>query len=116
MIHSPRRHRSYFAFVGHRISGIALAVFLPLHFLALGLALEDAESLDSFLVFADMPLVKLAEWGLVVLLAVHLFFGTRLLVVELMPWRSDEDDRAGLIGWGAGGALVLGLVFLLGAF
>ena len=116
MRHSPRRHRSYLAFVGHRISGIALAVFLPLHFLALGLALEGAEGFDGFLVFAEMPLVKLAEWGLVILLGAHLFFGARLLVVELMPWRSDEDDRAGLVGWGAGGALVLGLVFLLGAF
>ncbi|WP_274425269.1 succinate dehydrogenase, cytochrome b556 subunit [Chelativorans sp. YIM 93263] len=116
MRHSPRRHRNYVAFLGHRLSGIALAIFLPFHFLALGLALEGAGSFDAFLAFADIPLVKMAEWGLVVLLALHLFFGLRILVLEFMPWRSDADDRAGLIGWGAGGALALGLVFLLGVF
>ena len=113
---SPRRHKGYVAFVGHRLSGVALAVFLPLHFLTLGLALEGAAALDGFLAFAEMPLVKLAETGLVVLLSVHLFFGLRLLVVELFAWRDDDDDRAALIGWGAGGAVAVGLIFLLGAF
>ena len=54
----------YRAFLVHRISGLALALFLPLHFLTLWLALEVAESLDRFLAFADLPLVKAAEWGL----------------------------------------------------
>ena len=57
-------------------------MFLPLHFLTLGLALEGAEALDRFLAFADLPLVKAAEWGVVVLLAIHLGLGARLLVLE----------------------------------
>jgi len=111
---SPRRHRSYWAFIGHRISGIALALFLPLHFLVLGLALEGAAELDRFLVLAEMPLFKVAEWGLVVLLTVHLFFGLRLLALELLPWRGDA--REGWITAGIGAALVAGGAFLLGAF
>ncbi len=111
---SARRHRSYAAHLGHRLSGLALAVFLPLHFLALGLALEGADTFDRFLSFAELPLVKAAEWGLVVFLGLHLFFGLRLLVVEFLPWSSDADDRAGLIGWGTAGALVLGGIFLWG--
>jgi fumarate reductase subunit D len=47
-----RHHRAYWAFLGHRISGIALAVFLPAHFLTLGLALEGAAALDTALSFA----------------------------------------------------------------
>lgn len=93
-----------------------MAVFLPIHFLALGLALEAGQAFDDFLAFADLPLVKFAEWGLVMLLAIHLFFGARLLIVELFPWREDAGDRPALIGWGAGGAVVIGLVFLMGAF
>jgi len=111
---SPRRHRSYWAFIGHRISGIALALFLPLHFLVLGLALEGAAELDRFLVLAEMPLFKVAEWGLVVLLTVHLFFGLRLLALELLPWRGDA--REGWITAGIGAAVVAGGAFLLGAF
>lgn len=113
---APRHHASYVAFVGHRLSGLALAIFLPLHFLALGLALEGRETFDGFLAYADMPFVKAAEWGLVVLLSVHLFFGVRLLALELLPWRRDDDLRTDWIGWGAGGAVVAGLIFLMGAF
>lgn len=113
---SPRGHRSYVAFLGHRLSGLALAIFLPVHFLALGLALEAGQSFEDFMAFADMPLVKFAEWGLVMLLAIHLFFGARLLIVEFFPWREDAGDRGALIGWGAGGAVVVGLIFLMGAF
>ncbi|MFP3921834.1 MAG: succinate dehydrogenase, partial [Dichotomicrobium sp.] len=113
MTGSPRRHRSYWAFVGHRLSGVALALFLPLHFLVLGLALESAAALDEFLVLAEMPLFKAAEWGLVVLLSIHLFFGLRLLALELLPWR--DDAREGWITAGIGAAVLAGGAFLLGA-
>ncbi len=84
-------------------------MFLPAHFLALGLALEGAESLDRFLAVAEFPLVKAAEWGLVVLLAVHLGLGARLLVLEFGRWRGL---RTAWIGWAAGAAAVAGLAFL----
>ena len=106
---ASRRGAGYRAFLAHRISGLALAVFLPLHFLTLGLALEGAEALDRFLAFAELPLVKAAEWGLVVLLAVHLVLGARVLVLELGPWRGM---RSAWIGWAAGIAAVTGLAFL----
>lgn len=109
MIRPSRRHPGYWAFVAHRVSGVALALFLPLHFLALGLALEGAAALDRFLAIADMPLVKAAEWGLVVLLTVHLTAGARVLILEFLPWR---DARKGLIGAGAVAALAVGAVFL----
>ena len=44
----------------HRLSGLALAIFLPLHFLTLGLA-STAERLDGFLRWSDQPIVKLAR-------------------------------------------------------
>jgi fumarate reductase subunit D len=95
---------------------VALAVFLPFHFLALGLALDNGNGLDRFLAFAELPFVKVAEWGLVMFLSIHLFFGIRLLIVEFLPWRSALDDRADLVGWGVGGAVIVGLLFIAGAF
>ncbi len=105
-----RHHAGYTAFVIHRLSGVLLALFLPLHFLALGLALEGAGALDEFLVFAQLPWVKASEWGLVVLLTVHLTFGLRVLALELLPWRGL---RKRWIGWGGGVALAAGLVFVV---
>ena len=113
MIRPHRHHPGYAAFVTHRVSGVLLALFLPAHFLVLGLALEDAAALDGFLRWTERPLVKLAEWGLVILLSAHLGLGLRLLVIELLPWRGP---RHGLIGLGAGASLLVGALFLLSAF
>ncbi len=74
----------------HRVSGLALAIFLPLHFLVLGLAIEGAAKLDGFLRLTSMPSVKLAEAGLVFLLVVHFLGGLRLLLVENGPWLTSQ--------------------------
>ena len=103
-----RNHRGYWAFVGHRLSGLALALFLPLHFLALGLALESEAALDSFLAFAELPVVRAAEWGLAGLLAIHLAFGLRLLALEFLPWPRDGGAREGWIYAGVAAAVASG--------
>ena len=108
-----RSHRAYWAFIGHRLSGLALAVFLPVHFYVLAMAL-DAAKLDSFLKLADMPVAKFGEWGLVLLLSLHMFFGLRLLALELLPWSSTRDARISWIGWCFAASMVIGLVFVAG--
>lgn len=105
-----RSHPSYWAFVVHRVSGIALAAFLPLHFWALGRALEGEAALDGFLRFADLPAVKASEWGLVVLLAAHLAGGLRILVIEFLPWSGLRKDW---IAATVGISIACGLAFAL---
>jgi fumarate reductase subunit D len=82
-----RNHPAYWAFIVHRFSGVLLALFLPLHFWALGQALQGAAALDGFLRWTDQPLVKFAETGLVLLLAAHMAGGLRLLALEFLEWR-----------------------------
>ena len=106
----PRNHPAYWAFVVHRVSGIALAAFLPVHFFALSQALHGAAALDAFLRFADAPLYKVAEWGLVVLLAAHLTGGVRVLAIELLPWSGLRKDW---IAATLGISMVAGLAFAL---
>ena len=108
-----RAHPSWWAFIVHRVSGIALAVFLPLHFLALSTALRGDAALDGFLRYTERPLFKLAEWGLVVLLALHMAGGVRLLLIEFRPWsglRKDWIAAACGAGVAAGIAFALALV------
>ena len=105
-----RNHPGWWAFLVHRTSGIALALFLPLHFLALGQALESASGLESFLRWTDQPLFHFGVWGLVVLLAVHLAGGLRVLALEFMPWRDWQKTLAALA---AGFAIVVGIAFAL---
>lgn len=80
----------------HRISGVALAIFLPIHFFVLGLSFHGGARLDTFLRWSDQPLVKFAEAGLVFLLTVHLLGGLRVLVIENFPWRDGQKQLATL--------------------
>ena len=105
-----RSHPAYWAFVVHRASGVLLAAFLPLHFWALGQALQGEARLESFLRWSDQPLVKLAETVLVLLLAAHMTGGLRLLAMEFLPWREGHKS---LLAVAAGVAMVAGLAFLL---
>lgn len=81
------RQPAFVAAMLHRLSGLALAVFLPLHFLALGSALGGADALDSFLAATKTPLAKIAETGIVVALALHLTLGLRVMAIEFLPLR-----------------------------
>jgi len=110
MISGHRAHAPYWAFLLHRISGLGLVLFLPVHFYVLGTALEPAR-LDSILAWTDQPLVKVAEIGLVVLLALHMMGGLRLLALEFLPWSDAQKTR---IAVASGVALGLGLLFGLG--
>ena len=94
----------------HRLSGLALAIFLPFHFWALGQALQGEAKLETFLRWTDRPLVKFAEIGLVLLLAMHLTGGLRLLALEFLAWR---DWQKSLLACAAGIALATGLIFAL---
>ncbi len=115
-MHPLRNHKSYIAAMGHRLSGIGLAIFLPFHFLLLGTALEGAEGLEAALAFTDSPLVKIAEWGLVMLLALHFFFGLRVLLLELTRWPNHSETLGNWVLPGAIASAFVGIIFLLQIF
>jgi fumarate reductase subunit D len=97
----------------HRLSGLALAIFLPLHFLALGLAINGEARLEGFLRWSDQPVVKLAESGLVFLVMVHMLGGLRLLVIENLDWRDGQKQLATIA---AGISAIVAFVFLARLF
>jgi fumarate reductase subunit D len=105
-----RNHPAYWAFVVHRVSGVALGLFLPLHFWALAQALQGEARLETFLRWTDQPLVKAAEAGLVLLLAAHMAGGVRLLVLEFLPWRNWQKS---LLAAATGVSLVAAVAFVL---
>lgn len=107
---SHRHHPAYWAFIVHRLSGLGLALFLPLHFYVLALALDSAEALDGALVWTAHPLLQLAELVLVVLLAAHLAGGLRLLALEFLGFTPRQHGRIALV---FGFALAAGLLFIL---
>src|SRR5256885_11327281 len=64
MIRASHRQPGFLAALLHRLSGLALAIFLPVHFLALATALGGADAFDTFLTITRNPVVKTAELAL----------------------------------------------------
>ncbi len=110
MMPRTRNHPAWWAFLVHRISGLALTFFLPAHFLFLGTALQGEASLQEMLLWSEQPLVVAGEWILVMLLAAHLAGGLRLLALEFLPWRNWQKTLAALA---AAFTVASGLIFVL---
>lgn len=108
-----RNHSTYWGFLIHRCSGVLLALFLPFHFLALSTAIRGDAALDGFLAWADHSLFKFGEFGLVILLAVHLAGGLRVMALEFFGWRASQKN---MVAASIGFAIAAGLGFLLNAF
>lgn len=109
---ASRAHAGFVAALVHRLSGLALAIFLPLHFLTLGLAFEQ-ETFDGFVAWSSQPMVKLLEALLVTALAVHFAGGLRLLAVEFLGLTQAQGAWiAGAFAFGLG----VGILFLMRAF
>ena len=104
--------RGFVAAMLHRLSGIALAVFLPLHFLALATALNGANALDSFLALTRQPLVLFLEWAIVIALAGHMTLGLRVLAVEFLDFREKTLAALSIC---LAAAVAVGLIFALNA-
>jgi fumarate reductase subunit D len=102
-----RGHPAFWAFVVHRVSGVLLAAFLPLHFLVLGQALNGAAALDGFLAWTQQPWVKVSEIAVVFLLAAHLTGGLRLLSVEFIGWKREAHNALLAVAAGAAGCCAL---------
>ncbi len=105
-----RNHPAWWAFIVHRVSGLLLAAFIPLHFWALSQALSGEAALGSFIEWTANPAVKVAEFGLVLALAAHLAGGLRLLALEFLPWR---DWQKSLFAVSVAASVGAGLLFAL---
>jgi len=107
---ASHRQRGFVAAMLHRLAGIALAIFLPIHFLVLGSALNGANALDSFLAITRQPLVAFGEVVIVVALAVHMALGLRVLAIEFFDMRESTALPLSLC---AAAAAALGFAFIL---
>lgn len=110
MIRASHRQRGFVAAMLHRLSGISLAIFLPIHFLALATALNGANALDSFLNITRQPLVELLEFAIILALAMHMTLGLRVLAIEFFDFR-EKTLTALSVCFAA--IFAIGLIFVL---
>jgi len=101
------------AVLGHRVSGLALVVFLPLHLAVFAESLKGAVALESALALTSLPWIKPMAWALLALLIIHLSFGVRVLLIEYGPVTSPARLRLGWIAGGIAAAVLFTLVYVL---
>lgn len=110
MIRNPHLKPGFLAAMLHRLSGIALAIFLPAHFVALGTALNGADSFQSFLGVTHNGFVRVSEWGLVTALGLHMALGIRVLAIEFF---AVQERGAIVVSVCVACSVTVGLLFLL---
>ena len=72
-----------FAWLLHRLTGVALVVYLVPHFLSIHAARGGASVFDAELAAFRTPLFAVAEWVLIGAVAFHGFNGLRLIALDL---------------------------------
>ncbi|MCH7477210.1 MAG: succinate dehydrogenase, cytochrome b556 subunit [SAR324 cluster bacterium] len=78
----PQANVGTVAWLLHRVTGVALAVYLLPHFITINNARGGAAALDEALGWYTGPLVAAAEWLIVMAAVFHAFNGLRIIAVD----------------------------------
>ncbi len=70
-----------FAWILHRVTGIGLAIYLPMHIYATS-SLQDPAKFDQVMAFLNQPLFKIAEIALLGAVIFHSLNGVRILIID----------------------------------
>lgn len=81
-----RGREGMWSWVGHRITGVLIFVFLLVHVLDTSLVRVSPEAYDAVIATYKNPVVGLGEAGLVAAILFHAFNGIRIMLVDF--WRS----------------------------
>lgn len=92
------------AFVLHRLAGLALMAYLPLHIYVTGSLTKGPEEFNAVMALLDHPVFHFLEWGLLGIVLYHALNGLRLIALDL-GWMADLQGQKRLflafIGCGA---------------
>ncbi len=100
-----RGREGMWSWVGHRITGVLIFVFLLVHVLDTSLVRVSPEAYDAVIATYKNPIVGLGEAGLVAAVLFHAFNGIRIMLVDF--WRRGAQYHRQMF-WG-----VLGLTALV---
>ncbi|MCW4465048.1 succinate dehydrogenase, cytochrome b556 subunit [Glutamicibacter sp. MNS18] len=92
-----RGREGMWSWVGHRVTGVVIFLFLLVHVLDTALVRVDASAYDAVIATYKNPLMALGETGLVAAILFHAFNGLRLILVDF--WKQGTKYQRQLL-WG----------------
>ena len=98
-----------FAFVLHRVAGLALSVYIIMHIMVVS-SLHRAESFDATMAFLGQPLFRLLEIGLLAAVIYHGLNGVRVFLIDFF----NGTRKHATIFWVL--AAIGVIIFLFGAY
>lgn len=78
-----------FAWMAHRLSGIALVGYLVVHIWGLR-ALTDREAFNALIAEYHAPIFKVGEFLLLVAVAYHAMNGLRIVLIDFLGWSPNQ--------------------------
>jgi len=78
-----RIHLGTWAFILHRLAGLALIFYLVLHIWVIHHLINGQSSFDEVMGAFNTPLFKLLEGGLIGVILYHMFNGLRLTLMDI---------------------------------
>lgn len=97
------------AFVLHRVTGVALSVYLIVHINVVS-SLHSATNFDKTMAFLGQPLFRILEIGLLAAVIYHALNGVRVFLIDFTNGTKNHTAVFWVLG-------VIGLIiFLFGAF
>jgi len=107
----PQLNTGSVAWALHRITGVALAVYLLPHFISINSARGGREAFDAELGWYTGPLIAASEFVLVLAVAFHMFNGIRIIAVDFFDLSHTEKVLFWLVMAGCA-AVMLGASFV----
>lgn len=78
-------HVGSIAFVLHRVTGLALCLYVFLHIYTIGAVVRGQEAFDKSVAKFDTGFGHLLEYALFLAVVVHLLNGLRVTIVDFLP-------------------------------
>ena len=100
---NPSRFQRYrvrtgmFAWMAHRLSGLAIVVYLVLHIWGLR-ALTDRAAYNDLIAKYHAPIFKVGEFLLLAAVAYHAMNGLRIVLIDLLGWSPNQKKLFWTLG------------------
>jgi len=86
-----------FAWMAHRLSGLAIVVYLVLHVWGLR-ALTDREAFNELIAGYHAPIFKVGEFLLLAAVAYHAMNGLRIVLIDFLGWSPKQKKMFWTLG------------------
>lgn len=105
-----RLHSGYIAWILHRLTGLALALYLFMHIWVIHHISQGKEAFNQVMAVVQSPLFHILEIGLLACVAYHAVNGIRVVLIDYGP----AAERGPHVGWAWGALIITAVVTVAG--